>query len=87
MKTFLFTLTLLPFVTFTYIQTVEYAYLAPVTDTRDPILQPLRMSDCYDLCINEWKITEYGGRHMLVLGCANQCEEVRRRFASELVFE
>jgi hypothetical protein len=47
----------------------------------------MRISDCYELCLNEWKITQFGGRPMAMLACANQCEEVRRRFASEWQFE
>jgi hypothetical protein len=65
----------------------EYAYLPPVTDFRDPILTPMRTSDCYALCLAEWKITDYGGRLMKILACANQCEQIRRRFASEWQFE
>jgi hypothetical protein len=78
-------LLLLP--TIVLLREIEYAYLPPVTDTRDPILEPMRTSDCYALCLAEWKITDYGGRPMKILACANQCEQIRRRFASEWLFE
>jgi hypothetical protein len=61
MKTLLTVSTFLNLVT-SFVQVEEYAYLPPKTDFRDPILEPLRMSDCYSLCLNEWKITQYGGR-------------------------
>ena len=65
----------------------EYAYLPPVTDFRDPIMEPMRMSDCYALCLAEWKITDYGGRHMKILAFASEWQfeeqEHIRRYGKE----
>lgn len=54
--------------TLTLIQSREW-YAYQFTTPNHTYIQ--QRSDCFDQCLDEWKISHYGGRPIPALGCAN----------------